>query len=405
MDFGLSREESLFRDSVREFGERYVKPRWIDLDEGKYSLLDLIPEMSRAGLVGLTLSSRYGGAEGSFTMAALAAEELAYADPSLAVPVYFLLESAWPFIVQRYGRDEVKEEVLPRLTRGEAWIGIASTEPQGGSDVASVRTTAQRSGKSWIIRGEKNMVTGVPLVIGLPYGGGFVTITRTGPLESRHRGVTTFLVLLKRGGSLVSGFESGDYAELGRGGIPTGFLRFNGVEVGDEFILGELNGGFKVAMEGFNLARAIIGAASVGVARWLLEQGREWIKSRVVFGKPIASYQGVSFRYAELATRLEAARLMVMRAAWIADRYYRGDSAFSLQDLAVAGAMAKMNAVELAVEAGLEVMKWFGGMSYFKETPIARALLSALSYYVGAEGTQNIMRLIIARGLIGREVD
>ncbi len=121
----------------------------------------------------------------------------------------------------------------------------------------------------------------------------------------------------------------------------------------------------------------MIGAAALGTARWMLEQGREWIRSRVVFGKPISSYQSISFKYAELSTRLEAARLMVYRAAWLADKFYRGDSSVSILDIANAGAMAKMLAVEAAIDVGLEVMKWFGGVSYFKETPIARAFLGA----------------------------
>lgn len=404
MDFGLSREESLFRDSVRELGERYIKPYWVDLDEGKYSLLNIIPRLAEHGLVGLTLSSKYGGSEGSFLMAAIAAEELAYADPSLAVPVYFLLETAWPFIVQRYARDSVKEEVLPRLTKGEAWIGIASTEPQGGSDVASERTEARLVNGKFVVSGEKNMVTGVSIALNLPYGGGFVTITRTGSLEAKHRAITTMLLMIKRNGIINQGFESKDYEEWGRRGIPTGYLRLNGITVDPDFVLGEVNGGFKIAMEGFDVARTLIGAAALGTTRWMLEQGKEWAKNRVVFGKPISSYQAISFKYAELSTRLEAARLMVYKAAWLADEFYRGGS-ISILDVANAGAMAKMLAVELAIDAGLEVMKWFGGVSYFKETPIARALLGALSYYVGAEGTQNIMRLIIARNLIGKEVE
>ena len=405
VDFNLSREEILFRDSVRELGERYIKPHWIDLDEGKYSLLDIIPGLAEHGLVGLTVSSKYGGSDGSFLMAAIAAEELAYADPSLAVPVYFLLEIAWPFIVQRYAKDSVKEEVLPRLTKGEAWIGIASTEPQGGSDVANERTEAKYVDGKWLLTGEKNMVTGVSIALRLPYGGGFVTITRTGPMEARHRSITTMLFMVKRNGVVNTGFETGDYEEWGRKGIPTGYLRLNGAPVDPDFVLGEVNGGFKIAMEGFNVARTIIGAAALGTARWMLEQGREWIKSRVVFGKPIASYQSISFKYAELSTRLEAARLMIYKAAWLADKFYGGDSSVSILDIANAGAMAKILAVELAIDVGLEVMKWFGGVSYYKETPIARALLGALSYYVGAEGTQNVMRLIVARNLIGREVE
>ncbi|MFP3259155.1 MAG: acyl-CoA dehydrogenase family protein [Caldivirga sp.] len=405
MDFELSREEALFRDSVREVGERYVKPHWVELDEGKYPILEVASKLAEHGLIGLTLSSRYGGPDGTFLMASIAAEELAYADPSLAVPVYFLLEAAWPFIVQRYARESVKEEVLPRLTRGEAWVGIASTEPQGGSDVAGERTEARLVDGRWLLTGEKNMVTGVSIALALPYGGGFVTVTRTGPIEARHKSITTMLFMVKRNGTVNTGFETRDYEEWGRRGIPTSYLRLNNAPVDPDFVLGEVNGGFKVVMEGFDVARILIGAAAIGAARWMLEQSREWIRGRVVFGKPISSYQSISFKYAELSARLEAARLVVYKAAWLADRFYRGEGSVSIMDVANASAMAKMLTVELAVEVGLEAVKWFGGASYFKETPVMRALLGVLSYYVGAEGTQNIMRLIVARSLLGREVE
>ena len=403
MDFALSREDRLFLESVKSFAETEIAPRWVDIDEGKLSIEVVAAKLGEAGLLGIPLSSQYGGQEGTFLQTALAVEELAYADPSLATAVYVLLQSAWPYVVEKYGRDSVKEEVLPQVTSGRAFIGIGSTEPQGGSDVASVTTRAVRENGVWKIYGEKNMVTGVTTILQLPYGGGVVTITRTGAIEDRHRGISLFLVLLKRGGEIVHGFSYRDWDEIGRRGLPTGYLIFNGLPVDESFMLGELNNGFKIAMEGFNLARTIIGAASIGVARWLLDRGLEWIRQRTVFGKPIASYQAISLRFAELYAKLEAAKLLVYKAAWVADRYYRGDVAYSIHDVATAGASAKYISVSLAVETALEVMKWLGGASYFKETNVARALLGVLSYYVGAEGAENIMKLIIARNIVGRE--
>jgi len=403
MDFELSREDKLFLESVKSFAERVIAPRWVDLDEKKWPIEEAAARLGEAGLLGIPLSSKYGGQDGTFLQAALAVEELAYADPSLAVPVYVLLETAWPYMVQRYGREEAKEEVLPEVAKGRAFVGIGSTEPQGGSDVASVVTKAVKEGGLWKLYGEKNMVTGVTTILNLPYGGGVVAITRTGRVEDKHRGITTFLALLKRRGRVTPGFTHRDWDEIGRHGLPTGYLTLEGLPVEEVFMLGELNGGFKVAMEGFNLARTVIGAASVGAARWLLDRGLEWIRQRVVFGRPIASYQAVSFKFAELYARLQAAQLAVYKAAWIADRFYRGDSAFTVQDVATAGAVAKLLAVPLAVEVALEVMKWFGGASYYKEMNVARALLGVLSYYVGAEGAENIMKLIIARNVVGRE--
>ncbi|MFP3211577.1 MAG: acyl-CoA dehydrogenase family protein [Thermocladium sp.] len=404
MEFSFNQEEELFRKSAREFVERYVKPNWVALDDGKYGLINIIRRMGEVGLLGIPFNSKYGGADGSFTMVALATEELAYGDPSLATAVYYLLNNAWPFMVQRYASDAVKEEVLPLVSTGKAFIGIASTEPQGGSDVASFKLEAKRKGNAWALNGEKNIVTGISLIVNDLEEGGFVTIGRTGPIESRHKGLTVFLPLIKRRGSLLPGFEYNDYEEIGRRGLPTGLLRFRDFEVPDNQVLGEVNGGFKIAMEGFDLARTMIAAASIGATKWLLEEGRKWIKERQVFGKPIASYEGVSFKYAELATRLEAAELLMFKAVWAADKAFIKGDGVDILEVATLGAMAKMTAVELAVDASLEVMKWFGGMSYFKELPEARVLLSALSYYVGAEGAANIMRLIVARNRIGKEV-
>ncbi|MFN3805108.1 MAG: acyl-CoA dehydrogenase family protein [Pyrobaculum sp.] len=402
MNFEFSREDKLFLESVKSFAERVIAPVWVEIDERRKPIEEIAARLGEAGLLGIPLSSKYGGQDGSFLQAALAAEELAYADPSLATPVYMLLETAWPYIVQRYGREEVREEVLPEVAAGRAFVGIASTEPQGGSDVASFVTKAVREGDRWRLYGEKNMVTGVATILNLPYGGGVVTIARTGALEDRHKGLSVFLALLKRRGETRPGFMYRDWDEIGRHGLPTGYLLLEGLSVEEKFLLGEVNNGFKIAMEGFNLARTIIGAASLGAARWLLDRGLEWIRQRNAFGKPIASYQGVSFKFAELYARMQATQLAVYKAAWVADRHYGGDSAFSIQDVATAGAVAKYLAVSLAVDVALEVMKWFGGASYFKETNVARSLLGVLSYYVGAEGAENILKLIIARNVVGR---
>ncbi len=403
MNFEFSREDKLFLESVKSFVEREIAPRWVEIDEGKYPIEEVVGKLSKAGLLGIPLNSKYGGQDGTFLQSALAAEALAYGDPSLATAVYMLLETAWPYVVQRHGRDEAREEILPEVTAGRAFVGIASTEPQGGSDVAALVTKAVREGGTWRLYGEKSMVTGVATALNLPYGGGFVTIVRTGALEERHRGLSAVLAMVKRRGARAGGFTYSNWDEIGRHGLPTSRLTFEGLAVEEGLLLGEVNGGFKIAMEGFNLARTVIGAASLGASKWLLDRGLEWVRQRRVFDKPVASYQGVSFRAAELFARLQAAQLAVYRAAWVADKFYSGDVAFTIHDVATAGAIAKYLAVSLAVETALEVMKWFGGVSYFRETNIARSLLGLLSYYVGAEGAENIMKLIIARGVVGRD--
>ncbi|MEN3048206.1 MAG: acyl-CoA dehydrogenase family protein [Candidatus Caldarchaeales archaeon] len=404
MDFSESPDHRVFRESVREFCRRHVEPVWIEIDESGVIDPELVRRMAENGIYALTLSEEYSGQGGTFTEAAIAGEELAYHAPALSLAVLFIIQSSWPYVFQLYGSDEGRSEVLPEVARGRAAIGIASTEAHGGSDVSDVRLQAVRDGDEWIVTGEKSMVSLPGIIESLPWGGGWFTIARTGDPRAKHNTITDFLVLMKRKGVRDGSISYRPWTEIGRKGLDTSVVTFNGTRVPDAFRIGEVNGGFRIAMEGFNLARSMIGAITIGSARWMLDNGREWIKQRVVFGKPIASYQAISFRFADLAKELEAARLLCYKAAWVADKYYlERDGSVDLGDVALYGAMSKLKCAALAVEIGQEVMKWFGGAAYYKETPIVRAWLGALSYVLGAEGTENMMRLIIARRLIGRE--
>ncbi len=395
----------MFRDNISEFCRRVIAPRWVEIDEGGRIEQDVIRQLASQGLLGLVLSEDYGGQNGGFLEAALAGEELAYHAPALSLAVLYLLQNSWPFVVELYGSEEARGEVLPRVCSGEALVGIASTEAHGGSDVASVRLKAERRGdKLWALNGEKSMVSLPSIIENMPWGGGWVLISRTGKIEDRHNGITNFLALMKRGGETDSSISYKPWTEFARRGLDTSIVTFNDTLVEDKYRLGEVNRGFKIAMEGFNLARCLIGAVTIGCARWLLEQGVSWIKQREVFGKPIATYQAISFKLADHLKELEAARLLCYKAAWVADKYYKEKrEGFGLRDLAYLGAMSKLKCASLAFEIGEDVMKWFGGASYFKELPIFRAWLAVFSYVVGAEGTENMMRLIIAREALGRE--
>ncbi|GBC69189.1 Acyl-CoA dehydrogenase [archaeon HR01] len=405
MDFNPSDEERVFRDQVSAFCSRKIAPRWVDIDERGEIEPQLIKDMADAGLLGVTLPEEYGGQGGTFTEAAIAGEEIAYSGPALSIAVLYLIQASWPYIVHRYGGEELRYEILPRIAAGEAVIGISSTEAHGGSDISSILCRADRlEDGSWVINGEKSMTSLPSVVEKMPWGGGWFLIARTGDPALKHRTITDFLVLMKRDGRLVEGISYKPWTEFARRGLDTSVIRFDNVRVEPKYVVGGVNSGFKIAMEGFNLARSMIGAVCVGCARWLMDQAVEWLRRRKVFGKPLASYQGISFKLADYAKELEAARLLSYKAAWMADRYYlRREDGVSLSDVALWGAMAKLKCAGLAVDLGEDVMKWFGGASYFKETPIFRAWLAAFSYVVGAEGAENIMRLIIAREILGRE--
>jgi acyl-CoA dehydrogenase len=402
LDFALSEEEALFRESVARVMERLVGGgRWAEVDEAGVIPWDFVREMGRQGLFAIPVPEEKGGPGGTWLMAAIALEEVGRADPSMNLAVFTLLNNAWPFVLARHGDPEVYGEVLEALSRGEAFYGIASTEPSGGSDVAGIQTRAEREGDGYRVRGEKILISGVREALEQAELGGWTLLARTG--GEGHRGLTAFAFIPRRRGRLEAEGLSYEILEtVGRRAISTGILRLEGVRIPARSVLGGEGRGFYVAMEGFTLARILVAAANVGAASWALERAVEWARERRLFGgRPIASFQGVSFPLAEAWVELEAARMLVYRAAWTADRYLRGEA--QREQLNMLSAASKMKAVEAAFKAFETAMKTLGGISFVKETNLFRGLLGSLSYLVGAEGTQNIMRYIVARDLIGRE--
>ncbi len=404
----FSEEEKLFRDTVREFCQKHIAPKWVEIDEAadKEPMnipVDVIKKMGEQGLFCIPCSEEYGGQGGTYTMATIAIEEIAYADPSVALAVYALLNTGWPFALELFGKEEVCQEIIPEVAKGDAFFGIASTEPQGGSDVAGLRTTAVKKGDVYVFNGEKAYISGVGEVQKLAWGGGWFTLARTG--EPGHKGLSAFALLARKNGELKPGWNPTLYEDIGRHGLTTGGFILEDFELEKDYLIGEENKGFYYVMESFNLARIVVSAATIGAARWLLEQAVQWFKDRKLFGdKSIASFQGVSFRFAELYARWEAAKYFVYRASRLADKIYiEKDPAFKPKDLNVPVALAKNYGPETCVDLAEEVMKWYGAYAYTKEAPIFRAWLGPFSYVIGAEGAQNIMKYIIARDIIGRD--
>lgn len=404
MDFRFNEEEELFKRSVREFCDKHIAPVWVDLDEKRYFPAELYKKMADQGLFGIAIKPEYGGPGGTMVMAAIAVEEIAYADPSVAIPVYTLLQNGWPLALQVFGSEEAKSEILPKVIKNEAFFGIATTESQGGSDLAGTRVTADRKGDTWVLNGEKMYISGVGEIRELPWGGGFWVLARTGPLDQGHKALTAYAFLPRKEGKTVEGYEHTIMDEIGRGGLTTGGFNLTNVEVDDKYRIGDINKGFYLSMECFNIARILVAAACIGAGRWALDQAVEWFKQRKLFGKHISAFQGVSFKFAELYAQLEAAKYFVYKAAWMADKIYiEKDPAFKPMDLNLPASMAKLTAPEACIRALEETMKWHGAYGYSKECPLYRAWLGCFSYVIGAEGAQNIMRYIVARDVIGKE--
>ena len=398
MDFELNEEQKLWRNAVREFAQKEIAPRVREIDTTERIPREIIQGMGRLGLLAPVASEEYGGAGMDWTMAAIAAEELGRADISLAVPVLYLVEAAWGFIFDQYGSPELKAQVLPKVTRGEAFLGIATTEPEGGSDIlGACRTKAVKGGEGWLLNGEKMYISGVRE--SLEMGGVHLLLARTNPdPAAEHKAFTFFALPLKDTPGITPTF----FEDMGRMGISTGGFALEDVQLPAAHVVGEVNRGFYHAMEGFSAARVLIGASCVGAAEAVLDLGIDHIKQRHAFGRPLASYEGVSFPLANHYTNLESTRLLVYKAAWIMDQKY-GSGTKSHSDIALAAAVAKLQAPQVGFGIMNEVADWFGAMAYTKECPVEMSIRGIRSYSIGAEGTMNIMRLIITRELLGSE--
>jgi acyl-CoA dehydrogenase len=396
MDFSWTEEQTIWRKTVRDFAEKKIKPYIREIDTKKKIPDSIVRDMGKLGLLAPTADKEYGGADLDWTMACIAAEELGRADISLAIPVLYLVEAAWGFIFSRYGTLKAKEDFLSKITSGERFCGIAVTEPGGGSDiVGAAKTTAVKQDGVWHLNGEKMFISGI--TESSSWGGIHVTLARTDP-KAGHKGFSFFAVPLKDNDCI----ETTLLEDMGRMGISTGGFTMKDVKLPEEYLIGDVHKGFYYAMEGFSAARTLIGATCVGAGEAALDMGMEHIKCRTTFGRPIGSYEGIQFPLAEHYTNLEEVKLLTYRAAWMMDSMYK-EKKCSHHDVALAAAMSKLRAPVHAFNAMNEVADWLGATGYTKEYPIEMGIRGVRSYSIGAEGTMNIMRIIIARELLGKE--
>ncbi len=397
MDFRLTQEQELFRRTIREFAEKNIAPRAREIDEkGAGIPEELIQGMVRLGLFGVTIPEKYGGSAipgEEIVYAMLAVHEIARAELSMSLPVYLLLNLGWGYLLARHGTEELKREVLPRVAAGEWFLGIATTEASGGSDLASIKTSATKKDGKYILNGEKYFLSGVKEAT--TRGGGHLTLFRTAP-GATQRGLTFGFVPIQSKGISTSLLHN-----MGRMGLSTGVIAYDQVEIPAQNVLGEENRGLYVAMEGFNAARVLVCAACAGGAERALEISAEYTQRRVLFGQPLAKFEGISFEIAEDYARLEMLKNMILKTAWMVDQFHKGDSTITRKDLNANVAICKLTAPSLGVEITKHAMMHHGALGYSKETPLEMLMRGLLSYVVGAEGGANIMKIIIAREFIG----
>jgi acyl-CoA dehydrogenase len=398
MEFRLTAEQELFKNTLREHCTKYIEPISREIDDKEAGIPDdVIQGLADLGVFGLTIPEKYGGSapEGEeVTYANIAVQEIARAEMSMALPVYTLLCLGWGFLITKYGTEQLKQEILPKVAAGKYFVGIATTEPGGGSDVANIKTSGVRKDGKLVINGEKAYISGV-LECCEQRDGGHITLVRTDP-QAGHKGFT-FVFIPGR----LPGISYTTYQDIGRMALSTGGFTYKDVQVPEYCVLGEMNRGFYLNMEGFNVARILVSAACVGMSERALEISKDYVSQRVMFGQPLAKFEGISFEIAEDHASLEQLKLYLQYAAWCADTLYKEPGFMTHRQLSRIVSICKMEAPVLGAEIARRTMMHHGAFGFTKDCPLGRALRGVMSYVVGAEGGYHIQKLIIAREFIG----
>lgn len=399
IDFSFTEEQELFRKAIREWCEKNLTLEKVrEFDTKQEIPKEIIKQMADLGLLVMTAPEEHGGAGADWVTACIAAEELGYADISIAIPVFFLVESSWGFVLDRYCTERAREEIIRPAIRGDGFAGIATTEAGGGSDVAAFKSTGKKEGNEWIINGEKTYISGTEEAAKM--GGGYFITVRTSPAPpgAPHKGMTAFALPMNKPGVEISK----RFEDMGRMAISTGGFTMKNVRLSDDYLMGEVGKGFYYTMEGFDGARLLIGATCIGAAKRALEIGMDYIKERKAFGRPIGKFQGIHFELADDWAELAALRSLVYRTAWMMDKKYQ-EKRFSPLEVAQYISACKLKCPHFAFRTFEHAMLWLGAWGYTRECPLEMGLRGVMSYCVGAEGATNIQRVVIARELLGPE--
>ena len=378
MNFELTEEQVLIKQTAREFARREVAPKAAEIDEQHRYPEELVRQMAELGFMGVAVPDEYGGAGMDNLSYVLAMEEISAGCASTGV-IMSVNNSLVCDPILKFGDEQQKQEFLTPLAGGEKLGCFALSEPDAGSDAAAQKTIARRDGDHYIIEGVKNFITNGP------QADTCVLITMTAP-EKRHRGITAFVVPMDLPGVRCGPAEN----KLGIAGSGTCQIFFEECRVPVGYRLGAEGDGFKVAMTTLDGGRIGIAAQALGIARAALEAAVAYAKERKTFGKPIAKHQALQFMMADMATDLDAARLLTWRAALLKDQGAR----FSTES-----AMCKLMASEVATRVTKDAIQVHGGYGYMKEYPVERHFRDAKITEI-YEGTSEIQRLVIAGALL-----
>ncbi|MCK4435505.1 acyl-CoA/acyl-ACP dehydrogenase [Candidatus Bathyarchaeota archaeon] len=399
VDFSFTEEQEIIRNTLRDWCNKNLPLEKIREWDTKGAIpQSVVKDMANLGLLIMTAPEEHGGLGADWVTACIVAEELGYADISIALPVLWLVESSWGYAVDKHCSERVREDVIRKAIKGDAFIGIASTESSGGSDVSGFRSTARKEGDKWILNGEKMYISGTEEAKN--WGGGYFVNARTSPPPpgAPHRGLTGFYLPMNSAGVEINK----RFDDMGRMAISTGGFVMKNVELPEDYLLGEVDKGFYLTMEGFDCARILIAAVCLGTAKRVLELGMDYLKERRAFGRPIGKFEGLQFELADDWAELEALRSLTFRTAWMMDKRYK-EKRFTPLEVAQMISACKLKTPHFAFDVCKHVMLWFGAYGYTKECPVEMGLRGIMSYCVGAEGATNIQRVVIARELLGKD--
>ena len=378
MIFELTEEQQMIRDAARDFARQELKPGVIERDEHQQFPAEQIKKLGELGFLGMMVDPQYNGAGLDAVSYVLVMEELSKIDASTSV-VVSVNNSLVCYGLETYGTDAQKEKYLKPLAAGTQIGAFCLSEPEAGSDATSQRTTAEDKGDHYLLNGTKNWITNGSTA------STYIVIAQTDPAQG-HRGINALIVEKGMEGFAVGPKEN----KMGIRGSDTHSLLFENVKVPKENRIGDDGFGFKFAMKVLEGGRIGIASQALGIASGAFELARNYAKERQAFGKPIADHQAIQFKLADMATKVEAARLLCLKAAWLKDNG---------QPYARAAAMAKLFAAEAAMEITVEAVQIHGGYGYVKEYHVERLMRDAKITQI-YEGTSEIQRMVIARDLL-----
>ena len=378
MNFDLTEEQKLLKQTIRDFAETQIAPGAAARDEAARFPTELIPKMAELGLFGIMIPQEYVGAGLDTLSAAIIGEELARVDAAIAL-IVASHNSLCAAHILNFGSEMQKQKYLPSLARGEKLGAWALTEPGSGSDAAALKTRATLEGEHWVLSGEKQFITQGSTA------GVYVIMTSTEPSQGK-RGISAFIAESGTAGLRVGKIEN----KLGVRASDTVAVQIEDARVPKANLLGQLNGSFDDVLKVLQGGRVGIGAMAVGIAQGAFEESIKYARMRKQFGKPIAEFEAIQWMLADMATEIDAARLLVYRAAQLKDRG---------MPFVTAASEAKLYAAETAMRATTKAIQIHGGYGYIKDYPVERYFRDAKICEIG-EGTSEIQRMIIAKELL-----